>query len=231
MATVNDKLQFSVSSSTGSTSLSGYDTESGNTETVFDESFPANSVNNSITLALTAANLQSVFLLSDKGCTLRTNNTNTADVQTISITGAPTGGSFPIGFGNAVAIAAYNTNAASLQTTLQAMTSIGNSNINCSGGPLPTNGIICTFAGTLNTGLQAVFSTNSAGLTGGTNAAVSVAHTTSGLPSNTIVLTAGIPLVWGTSQGYGANPFTANVNGAFVSCTPATRLQMKILSL
>ena len=87
------------------------------------------------------------------------------------------------------------------------------------GWTLPTNAIVCTFAGSLNSGLQPVFT--AAGLTGGTNAAVAVSHTNAGLPSNTIVLTAGIPLVWGTSQGYGSCPFSVNTNGAYVSCVPA----------
>ena len=232
MASVSDKLQYSVSSSTGSTSLSGYDTESGNTEININQQFPANSVNNSISLAFNSANLQSVFLWSDKGCTVRTNGLNTAEVQQVTITGTPTGGSFGIGFGNSVAVAAYNTNAATLQTTLQGMASIGSGNINCAGGPLPGTAINCTFAGALNTGQQALLLVGSA-LTGGTNAAVAVARITAGLPSNTIALTAGIPYVWGTSAGYGTNPFAATntINGAYVSCTTAAQLQMKVLSL
>ena len=48
-------------------------------------------------------------------------------------------------------------------------------------------------------------------------------------PDNTFSLIAGRPLVWSRSAGYTSNPFTANVTGLFVTCTPATRLQIKIL--
>lgn len=229
MATT-DKLQYSVSSTAGSVSLSGYDAETGASEIVIDQSFSANSSNVGLTLALTAANLQSVFLLSDKGCTITTNGTSTADVQTISITGTPTGGTFPLVFGADVAAGVpYDATAAQVQTALQALGSIGSGNITCTGGPLPGTAITCTFSGTLAKGLQSLMLTGSGGLTGGTSPAVSVAHTTPGQPTNTITLRPGIPLVWGVS-GYGSNPFAANVTQAYVSCTPASRLQAKILS-
>lgn len=48
-------------------------------------------------------------------------------------------------------------------------------------------------------------------------------------PSNTFSLIAGRPLVWSKSAGYFSNPLTANVTALFVTCTPATRLQIKIL--
>lgn len=226
-----DKLQFSVSSTAGSVSLSGYDAETGASEIVIDQSYGASSVNAALTLALTAANLQSVFLLSDKGCTITTNGTGTADVQTITITGTPTGGTFPLYFGGQIAAGLpYDATASQVQTALQALTSIGSGNITCTGGPLPTTAITCTFAGTLATGQQPLMVTGSGGLTGGTSPAVSVTHTTPGLPTNTIVLQPGIPRVWGTSMGAGACPFTSNVSQAYVSCTPAARLQAKILT-
>lgn len=48
-------------------------------------------------------------------------------------------------------------------------------------------------------------------------------------PDNTFSLIAGRPLEWSRSSAYFSNPFTANVTGLFVTCTPATRLQIKIL--
>lgn len=230
MATT-DKIQLSVSSTAGSVSLSGYDAESGASEIVIDQSFGANSTNVGLTLALTAANIQSVFLLSDKGCTITTNGTGSADVQTVSITGTPTGGTFPLYFGGEIAAGIpYNATASQVQTALQALSSIGSGNVTCTGGPLPGTAVTCTFSGSKATGLQSLMATGSGGLTGGTSPAVSVAHTTPGTPTNTIVLQPGIPLVWGTSMGYGSNPFTANVSQAYVSCTAAARLQAKILT-
>ncbi len=181
-------------------------------------------------MALTAANLQDVFLVSDKGMTITTNGTGTADVQTITITGTPTGGSFPVGFGDQVTELAYNASASAVQTALQALSSIGASNITCTGGPLPGTAVVCTFAGSLATGLKSLMTTYSGSLTGGSSPAVAITHTTPGLPQDTITLVAGVPLVWGKSAGYGTNPFAGNVTGAYVSCTPASRLQGRILT-
>jgi hypothetical protein len=48
-------------------------------------------------------------------------------------------------------------------------------------------------------------------------------------PSNTINLKAGRPFVWRKSDGYFANPFTANVTAFFITCTAAARLRGRIL--
>ena len=218
----------------GNQSMNGYDNETGTTSiTIPLESFPANSVNAPFTLALTAANIQQVFLCATTNCTITTNNTNTADVQTFSITGTPTGGSFPIAWTNSngsvlVTTAPYNSNSATLQTALQLLT--GASNVTCSGGPLPGTPVNATFAGALNTGKQPVFVASNSGLTGGTTPAVSVAHTVVGAPTDTINLVAGIPRVWGASQGYGSSPFSGNVNGAFMTCNASTLLNIGIIT-
>ena len=125
MATITHKLQQSVKSSSGSTSLSGYDAETGNSEIGVDETFPAASTNATLTLALTVANLQAVFIVCSQNCTLKTNSTSS--------------------------------------------------------------------------------------------------------PGNTLNLVAGIPLAWGVSSGL-ANPFTSNVTVVYVTCSPACRVQMKILT-
>ena len=69
-----------------------------------------------------------------------------------------------------------------------------------------------------------------AGLTGGSSPAVAVAVTTPGKPSDVIALAAGIPYVWRRSANYNACLFTTDVTAAYVSCTPACRLQGKILT-
>ena len=125
MATVTHKIASSVSSSTGSVSLSGYDSEAGNSEIVFDQTFPAGSTNVPISLALTAASLQAIFMVSPQGCVIKTNST--------------------------------------------------------------------------------------------------------GSPTNTITLQPNIPVIWGASSGLSC-PFTSNVTIAYVTCTPAARLMMKILT-
>lgn len=232
MATNTHKLQSSVTSSTGSVSLSGYDAEAGNSEILIDQSFPASTINGALTLALTVADLQSIYLVCDKGCTLTTNGTGTADVQTVSITGTPTGGTFPLVFGGEVAAGIpYDATASQVQTALQALGSIGAGGVACAGGPLPGTAVTCTFAGTLAIGQQSVMLTGSGALTGGTSPAVAVAHTTPGKPSDTVTLEPGIPLVWGASMSGVAAPFSTNVTSAYVTCTSACRLRGKILTL
>lgn len=229
---ITQKLQNTASMSNGLASISGYDTESGNAVVGgINQYFAAASSNVSISLAFTLSNLQSIMMVSDKGCTIKTNGTGSADVQTVSISGTPTGGTFPLVFSGQVAAGIpYNATASQVQTALQGLSDIGSGNVTCSGGPLPGASIVCTFAGTLATGQQPLLLTGSGGLTGGTSPTVSVAHTTPGLPTQTITLQPGIPVMWGTSTGQ-ACPFTSSVTSAYVSNTPAQNLQLTGVTL
>ncbi len=232
---VNAALLISLQTQTGAT-LSGSDNEAGTliTTTLGQPiAFSANSNSFPFTLSLTQANAQLVYLCATSNCTITTNNTNTPDVQTFTLTGTPTGGSFPVAWnanGTIVATSVpFNANAATLQTQLQLL--VGNGNVNCNGaGAFPGNSINATFAGTLNTGKQPVFVVSNAALTGGTNSNVTVTHAVTGAPTDTINLVAGIPRVWGASQGYGSCPFTGNVNGAFMTCNAATLLNVGLLT-
>jgi hypothetical protein len=228
MSAVNWKVGTQVQSDSTS-SLNGYDLEGGATEAIIDATFAANSTNNSLTMAFTQANLQGIFLLSDKGCTLKTNGNNTADVQTISITGTPTGGDFPLTFNGATTSVAFNSSNATVQAALVALSTIGNGNITCAGGPLPGTPIACTFAGTKTPGLQPLMTTFSGSLAGGSAPTVTIAHTTPGLPQETITLQPGIPLMWARSSGYYTCPFQGNVANASVTTSVGARLQGKIL--
>lgn len=224
---ITQKEQCTSSFSNSLSSISGYGVETGNAIVGgINQYFAASTVNQAISLSFTLANLQSIIMVSDKGCTIKTNGTATADVQTISITGTPTGGTFPLVFNGQVAAGvAYNASAATVQTALQALPSIGSGNVTCTGGPLPGTPVVCTFSGTLATGQQPLLLTGSGGLTGGTSPTVSVAHTTPGLPTQTITLQPGIPVQWGASSGI-ACPFTSNVTTAYVSNTPGQNLQI-----
>lgn len=71
------KLTFSISSDSGGTPLSGVQSEVGATEISFDQTYGASLVDQLLTVAFTAANVQSVFLLSDKGLKIETNNATT----------------------------------------------------------------------------------------------------------------------------------------------------------
>lgn len=100
-----------------------------------------------------------------------------SSVQTVSLTGTPTGGTFTLTFrGQTTSTIAYNANAGTVQTALQALSSIGSGNATVTG----TGPWVVTFAGDL--ALQAVelLIGSGSGLTGGSSPAVSVALTTPG---------------------------------------------------
>lgn len=225
------KAQVSVAFADGTPGLTGSGTETGNSIIGVDQYFAASTTNSAISLAFTLANLQAIALYSDKGCTIKTNGTGTADVQTVSISGTPTGGTFALASNGAVAAGiAFNAAASAVQAALQALATIGSGNVTCTGGPLPGTPVVCTFAGTKATGKQPAMTAGSGGLTGGTTPTVAVTHTTSGLPSDTITLVAGEPYVWKISGGL-ANPFfTSDVTTAYVTCTAAQNVKISGLS-
>jgi len=107
---------------------------------------------------------------------------NTAnEVQSVSISGAPTGGTFTLTFGGqTTAGIAYNATAAQVQSALEALSSIGSGNVSCSGGALPGSAVSVTFQGTLGNTDHPLMTANSAGLTGGTSPTVTVTQTTAG---------------------------------------------------
>jgi len=105
----------------------------------------------------------------------------TTDVFTLSATGASSG-TVTLNVDGAVsATLASNVSAATAQTTLQALTTVGAGNLICTGGPLNTTPIVCTWA-------NAYAGTYKNVPTIGTNALVgappTIAHTTSGAPAD-----------------------------------------------
>lgn len=114
--------------------------------------------------------------------------TNANDVQTVSITGTPTGGTFTLTFnGLTTAAIKFNATSAEVVTALAALTNIGPLNVKGSGGALPGTPVVITFEGLLGNEPQNVMTASGAGLTGGTTPAVSVAHTTPGKTAEHIV--------------------------------------------
>lgn len=102
----------------------------------------------------------------------------TDEVQTVTITGAPTGGTFDLTFaGQTTAAIAYNATAATVQAALAALSNIGAGNVTVTGnagGPYTVD-----FVGTLaNTDVAQMTATSS--LTGGTSPGVTIATTTAG---------------------------------------------------
>jgi hypothetical protein len=101
------------------------------------------------------------------------------EVQTVTITGGPTGGTFTLTYsGQTTAGIAYNATAAAVKSALQALSTVGNGNVSVSGsagGPYTV-----TFQGDLAGVNAAAMTASGAGLTGGTSPAVNVATSTAG---------------------------------------------------
>lgn len=103
---------------------------------------------------------------------------DTNEVQTVTITGSPTGGTFTLTFsGSTTAAINYNAAASTVQTALRAIDSIDGANVSVSGsagGPYTV-----TFIGELAaTNVAQMTATSS--LTGGTSPGVTIATTTAG---------------------------------------------------
>jgi hypothetical protein len=121
------------------------------------------------------------------GTTPTPSGTSTNEVQTVTITGTPTGGSFILDFNGApTGDIAYNAAASAVQTALQGLSTVGAGNVTVSGsagGPYTV-----TFAGSLAAAQvpQMVAASN---LTGGTSPAVNIATTTQGTAGSLITIT------------------------------------------
>ncbi|MET7395612.1 hypothetical protein ABZS66_19190 [Dactylosporangium sp. NPDC005572] len=103
------------------------------------------------------------------------------EVQTVTITGTPTGGTYTLTFnGQTTAAIPYNATAAQVKTALEALSTIGAGNVTTAGGPHPGTAVTVTFVGTLANTNVAQMTANSAGLTGGSTPTVTVTTTTAG---------------------------------------------------
>lgn len=103
------------------------------------------------------------------------------EIQTLTMSGGPTGGTFTLTFGGQTTTGiAYNASAATVQSALQALSSIGSGNVTCTGGPINTTPVVVEFTSTLGFTNQATITANSTGLTGGSSPTVNVAVTQNG---------------------------------------------------
>lgn len=110
-------------------------------------------------------------------------------VQTLTITGVPTGGTFTVTFGGQTTSAlAFNAAASAVQTAFLALSSVGAGNATVTGsagGPYTI-----TFTGTLAKSPQATVTASGASLTGGTSPGVTPASLTTGvLPTQNVTVT------------------------------------------
>lgn len=105
----------------------------------------------------------------------------TNEVQTVTITGGPTGGTFTLTFsGQTTSGIAYNAAASAVQTALEALSNIASGDVTCGGGALPTTPVTVTFSGSYAGADVPQMTASSASLTGGTSPTVTVSTTTPG---------------------------------------------------
>jgi hypothetical protein len=109
------------------------------------------------------------------------------EVQTVTITGTPTGGTFVLRWGgNNTSALNWNATAAQMQTALQALAGIGAGNALVTGGPGPGTAFQVEFTSALGFASQAVITLQTNSLTGGTSPNVSIAEVQAGQGWTTI---------------------------------------------
>jgi hypothetical protein len=131
------------------------------------------------------------------------------EVQTVTVTGSPSGGDFTLTFGaNTTSAIAYNASAVTVQTALRALASIGSGNVNVSGsagGPYTVE-----FVGSLANAAQSLLTKNAAGLTGGSSPNVAIARVQAGSTWTTVSATTytliypGATVIFGTANAQGS---------------------------
>src|SRR5262245_26426459 len=111
------------------------------------------------------------------------------EVQTLTITGTPTGGSFRLKYGaETTDPIAYNAAAAAVDSALEALSNIGAGDVTCGGGALPGTPVTITFTGALAEQNVGLISVESPAFTGGTAPAASIAETTPGKAGPTVTI-------------------------------------------
>lgn len=110
-----------------------------------------------------------------------------SEVQTLSITGGPTGGTFTLTFNSqTTSTIAYNAAASAVQSALEALSNIDPGDVTCTGGPLPGTPVVITFGGQFAGTDVTAITANSGSLTGGTTPTASISTTTPGGSGNAI---------------------------------------------
>lgn len=111
---------------------------------------------------------------------LNFNGPGTNEVQSVTITGAPTGGTFTLTYsGQTTGAIAFDASAATVATALKALSNIGDTDVQVTGvdgGPYTV-----TFIGALGESNTAQMTASGASLTGGTTPSVTIATVTAGV--------------------------------------------------
>ena len=105
------------------------------------------------------------------------------EIQTLTITGTPTGGDFTLTYaGQTTAAIAYNAAASAVQSALELLSTIRAGNVKCGGGALPGAAVTVEFVTDLEHQNVALITGTFTGLTGGTPAGA-ITETQAGVQS------------------------------------------------
>lgn len=116
----------------------------------------------------------------------------TQEVQRVTITGAPAGGTFTLTYsGQTTAGIAWNAVAADVQAALIALSNLAPGDVTVTGGPAPASFFTVTFGGTLAYTDVAALTASAASLTGGTSPAVTITTPTAGVPQSQNIAVSG----------------------------------------
>lgn len=111
----------------------------------------------------------------------------TNEVQTVTVTGTPTGGSYTLTFdGQTTDAIAYNTTAADVRAALEELSNINVGSVTVAGGPHPGTAITVAFGGDYEGTNVPQMTADDSGLTGGTTPAVTVTTTTASSSTGTV---------------------------------------------
>lgn len=148
------------------------------------------------------------------------NRAATAEVQTVTITGTPTGGTFTLTYnGQTTAPITYNAVAADVQSALEALSNVDPGDVTVGGGPGPGTPYTVTFDADLGNVTQ--LTASGAALTGGVSPAVGVATTTPGVSELAIGYKAPELGITPNPNGIGLEFWTRNIlDGASNSDLP-----------
>lgn len=103
------------------------------------------------------------------------------EIQTLTMSGGPTGGTFQLRFGGYVTgNIARNASAATIEAALEALWPIGTGGVSCSGGPVNTTPVIVTFAGRLAHAAQPRLVLHRNAMIGGTAPTLAISRTNAG---------------------------------------------------
>lgn len=104
----------------------------------------------------------------------------TSEVQTVTVTGTPTGGTYTLTFsGQTTAAIPYNATAAQVKTALENLSNIEAGEVTVTGGPHPGTAMAVTFSGQFM-GDDVAAMTATASLTGGSTPGVTIGTSTAG---------------------------------------------------